>query len=490
MPAALRADPTAHGIFPCDPRSSVFHKLLPAGDHILYLENWIHHRVRMTLQRDAECRGISNFDRMARSDVEAYQQVKLRSMLSYAYENSSFYREQFHQAGLKPKDLRNQKDLSQFPLTEPQQIAEWPYRFLCISRAEIARVHTFVTSGTTGPQKKIFWTRGDLERITDFMAAGIGTVANREDVVQIFLPDGRPYSQADLLYQGVQKFGATPILSGMHLSASEHLALLEKSRSTILFGYTSHLFRISKELQAAGDLCNKGLKILFLAAEYLPDAMRRELEKIWNCRVHTHYGLTEMGLGVAVECEAGNGYHFNEADLFLEIIDPKTEEPVASGQEGELVFTTLNREAMPLIRYRTHDISRIIQEPCACGAATLLKIDKVKKRLELMATLAGGDEVYPTLFDDLLYEIPGLIDYRLALIRHEDKDRLEFKIEMQSEHPDLLPEIRKRLELAPIITKNIAAGRMEEPRVELLPWGALKTAERAKKMIVDHRLIP
>jgi phenylacetate-CoA ligase len=447
----------------------------------MYLANWIHSIVRRTLQSDA--------DRMTRADVEIYQQVKLRCMLQYVYENCSFYRERFHQAGLEPKDIQDPISLSQFPLTEPQQIAEWPYRFLCISHAEIARVHTFVTSGTTGPQKKIFWTQGDLERITDFMAAGIGTVAGRDDVVQIFLPNGRPYSQADLLYRGVNKFGATPVLSGMHLSASEHLDLLEKSRSTILFGYTNHLFRISQELQAAGDLSHKGVKVLFLAAEYLSDAMRRELETIWNCRIHTHYGLTEMGLGVAVECAAGNGYHFNEADLLLEIIDPLTGKPVADGQEGELVFTTLNREAMPLIRYRTRDISRKIQEPCACGAATLLKIDKVKKRLESIVTLAGGDEVYPTLFDDLLYEIPDLIDYRLTVIRSEAKDRFDFKIEMQSEGPDRIYEIRKKLDRAPIIAKNVAAGRMAEPCIEILPWGSLKTAERAKKMIVDHRPI-
>jgi phenylacetate-CoA ligase len=458
----------------------------------LFLENWIHTIVRKTLYEDAESRGIvrgSNPKRMTRGDVETYQQIRLRCTLHYAYENSSFYREQFRTAGIEPEDIQGQKDLSRVPLTEPHQVAESPYRFLCISLAEITRIHTFVTSGTTGPQKKVFWTLGDLERITDFMAAGIGTAAGQEDVVQIFLPDGRPYSQADLLYRGVNKFGATPVLSAMHLSAPEHLALLEQSHSTILFGYTSRLFRISKELQPAVDLSNKGVKVLFLAAEYLPDAMRRELETLWNCRVRTHYGLTEMGLGVAVECEAGNGYHFNEADLLLEIIDPQTGRPAMPGQEGELVFTTLNREAMPLIRYRTHDISRIIPEPCACGAASLLKIDKVKKRLELIVTLAGGDEVYPTYFDDLLYQIPWLIDYQLAIIQYEGMDRLDFKIEVQSGCSDRMPEIRKKLELAPVITKNMAAGRMAEPCIELLPWGALKTAERSKKMIVDRRPI-
>jgi phenylacetate-CoA ligase len=454
----------------------------------LYLENWIHNIVWKALQKDTEIHR-NNPDYITRSEVEKYQQIKLRRMLQYACEKSSFYRDLFHKAGIDPEDIQNQKDLAEFPLTEPAHIAEWPYRFLCISRAEIARIHTFVTSGTTGPQKKIFWTPRDLDRITNFMSAGIGTVANREDVVQIFLPNGRPYSQADLLVQGVKKFGATPVLSSMNLSASEHLALLEKSHSTLLFGYTSRLFRISKELQTTGDLSTKGVKVLFLAAEYLPDAMRRELQTIWNCRVHTHYGLTEMGLGVAIECEAGNGYHFNEADLLLEIIDPLTGKPVAAGQEGELVFTTLNREAMPLIRYRTHDISRLILEPCTCGAASLLKIDKVKKRLELIVTLASGDEVFPTLFDDLLYEIPGLIDYQLVVTHHEDKDQLDFKIEMQSECPDRISEIRKKLDLAPIITNNVATGRMAKPRIELVTWGALKAAERAKKMIVDRRSI-
>lgn len=454
----------------------------------MYLENWIHSIVRTTLHKDTEVPGNTPAH-ITRRDVEQYQQVKLRRMLQYACENSSFYRDQFHQAGMDPKDIHHQRDLAAFPLTEPAHLAEWPYRFLCISRAEIARVHTFVTSGTTGPQKKIFWTQIDLDRITNFMAAGIGTAADREDVVQIILPDGRPNSQADLLYQGVKKFGATPVLSSMNLSASEHLALLEKSHSTVLFGYASRLFRISKELQTTGDLGKKGVKVLFLAAEYLPDARRRELQTIWNCRVHTHYGLTEMGLGVAIECKAGNGYHFNEADLLLEIIDPQTGKLVAAGQEGEMVFTTLNREAMPLIRYRSHDISRLILEPCACGAASLLKIDKVKKRLELIVTLASGDEVFPTLFDDLLYEIPGLIDYQLVVTRDGNQDQLDFKIEMHSECPDRIPEIRKKLDLAPIIASNIAAGRMAKPRIELVPWGALKTAERAKKMIVDRRSI-
>ena len=446
----------------------------------MYLEKWLHGIIRKTLNGSAR-------RPLTRLDVEQYQNFKLRRALHYACEKSSFYREQFQKAGLEPDDIQNREDLSRLPLTDPLQIAENPYRFLCLSRAEIARVYTFVTSGTTGPQKKIFWTHGDLDRITGFMAAGIGTVANRRDVVQILLPDGRPNSQADLLHQGVQKYGARSVLANPSLSAREQFCLMAKRHSTVLFGYAGHLFRISKEQQSRHDLRDAGVKILFLAAEYLPHPRRRELEAIWNCRVHTHYGLTEMGLGVAVECAARNGYHFNEADLLLEIVDPGTGKPVSAGQEGELVFTTLNREAMPLIRYRTHDISRLIRKPCACGAASLLKFDAVKKRLESIVRLEGGDEVYPVFFDDRRCEIPGLIDYQLTVTRREGKECLSFRIEMMPGCTTGIPEIRQKLLATPLIKKNMAAGRMAEPAVEIVGWGTLRTADRAKKLIVDRR---
>jgi phenylacetate-CoA ligase len=456
----------------------------------LYLETWLHGIVRTTREKDAPFRvfaGKGGLGRVTRSNVEAYQFYKLRQILRYSYERSSFYRGLFRTAGIEPEDIRNPGDLSKVPLTESESLSENPYRFLCLSRAEIARPYTFVTSGTTGPRKKIFWTQGDLERITDFMAAGIGTVADSDDVVQIILPDGRPNSQSDLLSKGVTKLGARSVPAGVDLSPQEHLNLIERFHSSVLFGSASHLFRISKELQAQYDLHGKGVKVLFLAAEYLPDARRRELQKIWNCHVHTHYGLTEMGLGVAVECEAENGYHFNEADLLLEVISPRTGKPVAAGEEGELVFTTLNREAMPLIRYRTHDISRLITEPCPCGVSTLLKIDRVRKRLESIITIGDGDEIYPALFDDALYEIPGLMDYQVVVTREGNKDRLRFKIEMTRENADPIPEINRKLLSEPVIAKNIAAGTMVAPAIEIVGWGTLKSASRAKKMIVDRR---
>jgi phenylacetate-CoA ligase len=455
----------------------------------LYLESWIHHSIRTALEKDAEYRRFANKSHMAsltRSDVETYQIYKLRRILRHCRDKSAFYREMFRAESIEPEDIRCLADLTRLPLTEPYQLAESPYRFLCISQAEIARPYTFITSGTTGPKKRIFWTHRDIERITDFMAAGIGTVSDQRDIVLILLPDGRPNSQADLLYKGVKKLGATPVVANADLNAEELLKTVGDSRCSVIFGYTRKLWRLSKELQLQNDLSSLGVKVLFLASEYLPDAMRRDLQKIWNCSTRTHYGLTEMGLGVAVECEACNGYHFNEVDLLLEVINPQTGNGVAAGDEGELVFTTITREGMPLLRYRTHDISRLIPEPCPCGATSLLRIGQVKKRMENIAIVGGGDEMHPVLFDDVLFEIPGLVDYQVIVTRDEGKDRLDFRIEMLSDD-GVASEIEKKLLSAPIIARNMAAGKMSSPKIELTDRGELRSTSRAKKMILDRR---
>jgi phenylacetate-CoA ligase len=456
----------------------------------LYLESWLHGIIEDNLNADSAFRRFLGKDRLhhaTRADVEAYSDFQLHRTLQYAFEKSDFYREQFEKNRLKPADISGFKDLVKFPLTEPDHLAQFPYRFLCTSQADVVRPCIFVTSGTTGPQKQVFWTQYDLENITDFMAAGISSVASRDDTIQILLLDGRPNSQADLLCQGVKKMGAHPVVTGVQPGAQEQLRILEDVHSTVVFGYASQLYRISKELQLKNKLQSKGVRILFLAGEYLPVSRRRELEAIWNCSVHTHYGLTEMGLGVAIECNARNGYHFNEADLLLEIIDPHTGERVKQGDEGELVFTTLTREAMPLIRYRTHDISRVLPQPCPCGATSLLKIDAVRKRLESIVTLGNGAEMYPALFDDLLFDIPDVIDYEVKFQRHEEKDRLDFKIEIARERRSILMEIDRKLCSSPLIAENTADGNMSVPQVELVPMGTLKTADRAKKMIVEIR---
>jgi phenylacetate-coenzyme A ligase PaaK-like adenylate-forming protein len=456
----------------------------------MFLEEWLAAVIRSEPGYDAgrRARIPAGAGRpLGRTEVRRYQGALLARAVRYAAAQSSFYGELFRRSGTRPEGIGGCDDIGRLPLTRQEDVAREPYRFLCLSRARVERVHTFVTSGTTGPRKKIFWTRGDLGRIVRFMAAGIGTVAGRGDVVHICLPDGPPYSQADLLARGVAAIGARAVVAGTGRSAREHLELIRRHGSTVLFGYAGPLYRLTRELEALCDPGRCGVRVLFLAAEYVPEARRRELERIWNCRVRTHYGLTEMGQGVAVECEAGHGYHFNEADLLLEILDPVTLEPAAAGEEGELVFTTLNREAMPLLRYRTGDLSRWIPGPCPCGARSLLRFDAVRKRRESIVTIGAGEEIYPTLFDDILYALPGVLDYEVEVTRERGRPRLDFRGDLLPGPEDAAHTIAARLHGHPLIERNLRRGEMAPPHVDILPPGALKTAERAKKLVVDRR---
>ena len=427
---------------------------------------------------------------LTRMDVNRYHFYKLQATLRYAAANSSFYRELFRESGVVPEDIRDLADIEKLPFTEPEHVAASPFRFLCLSRSEIARVHSFVTSGTTGPKKKIFWTESDLGRIVRFLSTGIGTVAGRGDVVNVWLPMGLPYGQSDLLSRGVKKIGARPVVAPMDISSEDHLRLIRESRVTIIFGSARRIIRLTRELEGSYDLSGLGVHTLFLTAEYLPECMRACLQKTWNCRISTHYGLTEMGLGVAVECEAGDGYHFNEADLLVEIVDPETGRQSASGDEGELVFTTLTREAMPLIRYRTRDISRLITTSCSCGADALEKFAAVEKRMDAIMRIAGGVEIYPALFDCALMDMPGFIDWYAFFDRQHDDGRgvLRFCVELIEPDNSKIPEIEKRLLAIPALAENIQKGAMIKPLIELAASGELLDTGTRKRLIYSRVL--
>jgi phenylacetate-coenzyme A ligase PaaK-like adenylate-forming protein len=215
--------------------------------------------------------------------------------------------------------------------------------------------------------------------------------------------------------------------------------------------------------------------------------MRVNLQSAWNCEVFTHYGLTEMGLGVAVECPAHNGYHFNEADLLAEIIDPETGEVLSDGEEGELVFTTLTREAMPLIRYRTHDISRLSVKPCECGITTLKKLDRVTRRLESVVRIGEGDEIYPAMFDEALYTIPDIVGYEVSINKDGVKDSLTFQVEIARTGAAVKELVREAILKVPSVQKNAEMGKMTISEIQLVTPGSLQKSTRAKKLIKDMR---
>jgi len=431
--------------------------------------------------------GKKSLEELTRSDLEDFQLFQLRNTLRYVYDKSLFYRELFSKKGIELSEIRSLADLAKLPLTKPEELAENPLRFVCVPLGDVTRVITFTSSGTTGPQKRIFFSEKDIEIMTDFMGAGMSVVATSDDVVQIMLPKGMVLGQSDLLAQGVRKMGATPVVTGIEPTPEEQIQAIKKHGSTVLFCETLRLNRITVEARKNHDLTKLGVKVLFLTSNYLSDSMRANLQSAWNCEIFTHYGLTEMGLGVAVECSAHNGYHFNEADLLAEIIDPETGEVLPEGEEGELVFTTLTREAMPLVRYRTHDISRLSAKPCECGMTALKKLDKVTRRLESVVRLGDGDEIYPAMFDEALYTIPDIVGYEVSVNKDGGKDKLTFQVEIARTGAAVEELIREMILKVPPVHKNVKMGKMTTPEIQLVTPGSLQKGTRAKKLIKDMR---
>jgi phenylacetate-CoA ligase len=460
-----------------------------SGLETIYLEEWLHNKIRHEALIDPDFRDLLGGgipERLSRADVERYQLRKLKKMLSYVYENSSFYRDLLDENHIGTADITSLADLAEIPFTDQADLANNPNRFLCVSQGDIARVTTFTTSGTTGPEKRIYCTDTDIERMTEFMGAGMRTVAAKEDVVQIMLPSGSLSNQADLLEQGVVKMGAKPVKAGINLTSEEQLELIKKHGTTVIFGVTSPVYRMTQELKGSHSLDRLGVKTIFLTS-FLADTQRAYLCQVWNSDVHSHYGLTEMGLGVAVECHAHDGYHFNEADLLLEVIDPQTGRVLEEG-DGELVFTTLKREGTPLIRYRTNDIARLIPGPCPCGATTLLRFGSVTKRLELVVRLASGQLIYPSLFDEVLYKLTDLVDYDLRVTSTGDRERLLFTVELIGSGQGIQDKIKRLLFHEQAVRPLFAEDTMDEPDIMIVPPGGISRMGRAKKKIIDERV--
>ncbi|HTY82484.1 MAG TPA: AMP-binding protein [Dehalococcoidales bacterium] len=455
----------------------------------IIIESWLHDAIRKQLREDTEFRrwmGKETLPQITRPDIERYHVFMFRKAIAYASQKSVFYRDLLKKTGMKAEDINSPADISRIPLTTPEDIAQYPYLFACIPLGDISSITTFASSGTTGPQKKVFVSENDLGRMTDFMATGMREVAKEGDIVQIMLPSRRPNDQASLLAIGVRKMGGIPAVTGNALSPDEQIKKICENHPAVLFAETAYMWRVTQETCHAHDLKTKGVKTIFLTAEHCSDSMRKQLEKTWACEVEVHYGMTEMGLGVSIECEAHNGYHYNEADLMAEIVDPETGEALQDDEEGEVVFTTLKREAMPLIRYRTHDISRFMGMACKCGASTLKKIAPVTRRREAIVKI-NSDELYPSIFDELLFQIPEIIDYQAVFTKNGCKNILTLKIEAYKQGEEIQQAVKEKLLSDKVIRKNTETGVLELPPIQSVKQGSLGRVERAKKLITDER---
>jgi phenylacetate-coenzyme A ligase PaaK-like adenylate-forming protein len=439
---------------------------------------------RRQIASDTEFMQLNGFHAAPPVDAllfENYRLFKLRRMLNYVAEHSRYYQRCFADFGIKPQKITSIADLRVIPLTNGTDLSMDPFAFLCVSQSKIERIITFTSSGTMGPKKRIFFTEKDLEAITDYMGAGMKTVAGSSDVVQILLPEGPVMGQTDLLARGVEKMGARPVIAGMFLEPQEQIEIIRRQGSTVIFGETHLIYRITKTMERHCDLARLGIHTLFLTTSHASEKMIAYLSRTWNARISKHYGLVEMGLGLAVDCPSCGAYHFNELDVICEVVDPKTGRVLPPGSGGELVFTTLQREGMPLIRYCSRDLAPFGPSAGSCDSP-LNTIGHVESRVESRLRLDNGAVVYPTLFHDVVFSIPEVIDYELSIETEYGTDVLVFDLEVFS------PETFVPERMAAQMKKTRIVQRTGVPvMVRFKPPGTLKQGAVFKKVVNDRR---
>ncbi|WP_041958001.1 DVU_1553 family AMP-dependent CoA ligase [Sulfurospirillum arsenophilum] len=368
------------------------------------LENWIVERTHLASK--------------SQEALKAYQLRELVKTLVYAKEKSRFYQERLRESDLN--SISSLQDFEQIAFTTAEDIKRNSLDFICVPSSDIERIVTLNTSGTTGDEKRIFFTHEDLEATIDFFQHGMDCLLDESDKVMVLLPGPSYASIGDLLKKALAKSGIPCIVQGVLSDVEKTAQSIEENNITCLVGIPMQVLYLSR---VKPELFYTHIKKVLLSTDYVPDALVEALSHHGACKVFNHYGMTEMGYGGGVECECLNGYHLRENDLYFEIIDPITGKAVEDGVYGEVVFTTLNRQAMPLIRYKTGDMARISAKPCACGTF-LRTMEKVLGRIENKINI-HGHEIHLREVDEILLRFSRILDYKLTVY---EKNVLHVKI--------------------------------------------------------------
>jgi phenylacetate-coenzyme A ligase PaaK-like adenylate-forming protein len=355
-------------------------------------------------------------DGLSAETLAAWQLEQVRRTVGYARERGGFYGERLRGV-TGPGSMA---EWVRLPFTWPAELAREPLAFLCVPRSQVARVTTLETSGSTGAKKRVCFTAEDLERTVDFFAHGMGTLVRRGQRALILMPAASEHSIGRLLRQGLERIGVEGHIPEPGWGARE--ALAAAAGAHCLVGLPAELLYLSR--------ADPGLRpeSVLLSADYVPESVIAALTAAWGCRVFSHYGMTETGFGCAVQCGAGSGHHLRDPDLLLEIVDPGSGAPVPSGTPGEIVLTTLRNQAMPLIRYRTGDLGRMLTGACACGCQ-LPRLGRVEGRMENRLVLAGGIRLSIHELDELLFAQPAVRGFSAELDEGEGGPTLRLTVE-------------------------------------------------------------
>ena len=350
--------------------------------------------------------GYDAADALSPAQITAWQLTKLRRVCTYARQHSGFYQKRL--AGLSLKNFSSRDAFATLPRTTADDLRETPLSFLCLSQDDIARVVTLSTSGSTGKPKRLFFTQTELDETTGFYNHGMQCLTAAGKTVLALLPAPKPDSVGALLVDGLQVLGAHPILHQTPDDVATSLTLFKTHMPDCVVGTAAHVLALVKLWQQETTQ-ESPVESVLLCWDASSQAIRQYIEKVWKCRVHTHWGMTETGLGGAVNCPFSNGMHLRETNIYAEITDPETGRLVPDGERGELVVTTLTRTGMPLIRYRTGDEAHIMQERCPCGSPLRRMHPYIRRLAHPADTPEWLQNITPSTVDELLIAAPDVL---------------------------------------------------------------------------------
>ncbi len=423
-------------------------------------------------------------DFVSRPALEALQLKRMQFIVKHAYEHSPFYTQAMDKLGVKPSDLQQLSDLAKFPFTQKTDLRDtYPYGLNAVPNSEIVRIHA--SSGTTGKPIVVTYTQGDLDTWSETTARCflMGGCSN-EDITVI----GYGYSLFTGgmgAHQGMERIGATVIPMGG--GNSEKLCMMIKDlKVTAICCTPSYFIHVMEVADKIGlDLRTTNLRHGFFGAEPWTDEKREFIEKNSGIQAHDIFGLSEiMGPGVAGDCECHSGLHVFEDHYYPEIIDPATGEVLPPGTEGELVLTTLDKMAMPLLRYRTHDISCLHYEKCGCGR-TMVRMDRIRRRSDDMLIIRGVN-LFPSQVESLVMGMPGVVPhYELIVTREHAMDELEIRVEVAPEVISSGEEAQAKLSRAIHVKIKQMVGI--SAKVSLAEPGSIARCDGKTKHVIDKR---
>ena len=421
----------------------------------------------------------------SREDMLALQNEKLKKQVRHVWENVPYYRKKMEEKGVTPDDIQTVDDLYKLPLISKYDLRDaYPYGLLGVPLKDCVRIHS--TSGTTGKRVVAFYTQHDIDLWDDCTARAIVAAGGtNEDVCQVSYGFGL-FTGGAGLNGGSHKVGCltVPMSSG---NTDRQIMFINDLKATIICctpSYAAYLGERMKELGLGPD--DIPLKAGIFGAEAWSEEMRQDIQKTMGIKAYDIYGLTELsGPGVSFECSEQTGMHVNEDHFLPEIIDPDTEEVLPLGAEGELVFTSLDKEAFPLLRYRTRDICQLSREKCSCGR-TLIKMKKPKGRSDDMLIIRGVN-VFPSQIEAVLINLGYQANYQIIVDRVNNTDTLEVRVEMTPEmFTDNLGEIDARQKR---IVEGLKSMLGLKAKVRLVAPKSITRSEGKAVRVIDNRKI-